>query len=184
MNEYQLGDIIFYKNIKVVTSALQRKVLGIPYSHNALYTGVNQLGRMEEFEANLQVGTTTFTDSIEYREVYHVLGISDEIMKDSLNYLVDEYEEKVYGFISWPAIALRRIFELIGFKEARKWNILWGWGVMCSELVYYFLVMLALRMGWTDLLDELRKYNPNLFHPGDTKAIIDLFPKYFARKQN
>jgi len=171
----KLGTIIFYKNISGFTSWLQRRVLGIPYSHNSIYIGINELGRMEEFEANLEVGTTTFTDSVEHREVYP-LNIPEDTIKKVLNQLINEYEENSYGYISWVAIFLRRCFELCGFN-AKGWNILWGWGVTCSELVYYYFLYLAWEMKWEDLQNFLYLYNPNTFHPGDVKVVINRFFK-------
>ena len=171
----KLGSIIFYKNIPSFTSWLQRFILGIPYSHNSIYIGKNELGRMQEFEANLEVGTTTFTDSTEHREVYP-LDIPEDTIKKVLNQLINEYEENSYGYISWIAIFLRRCFELCGFN-AKGWNILWGWGVHCAELVYYYLLYLAWEMQWDNLQNFLYLYNPNTFHPGDVKDVINKFFK-------
>ena len=171
----KLGSIIFYKNISGIGSWLQRFILGIPYSHNSIYIGVNELGRMQEFEANLRVNTTTFTDSVEHREVYP-LNLSEDTIKKVLNQLINEYEENSYGYISWIAIFLRRCFELLGFN-AKGWKILWGWGVHCSELVYYYLLYLAWEMKWKDIENFLDLYNPNTFHPGDVKDVINKFFK-------
>lgn len=173
-----IGTIIFYKDLTALTSRIQQIVLGIPYSHNSIFIGNNQLGRLQEFEANLELGTTTFYPDPLHRELYSI-NAPQEIIIEVLNQLIDDFEERVYGFIQWPAIGLRRLFEILGFKNAKSWNILWGWGVVCSELIYYYLYKLALRMDWDDLLAELKIYNPNLFHPGDTKIILKKFPKYF-----
>ena len=125
MRNLTLGAIILYKNIPGFTSWLQRIVLGIPYSHSSIYIGENELGRAEEFEANLEVGTTTFVDSVEYREVYNIIGVPEDVMKRVLNGLMDEFEENTYGFISWVAIFIRRCFELCGFN-AKGWNKEWS----------------------------------------------------------
>jgi len=171
----KLGSIIFYKNIPSFFSWLQRFILGNPYSHNSIYIGVNELGRMEEFEANLEVGTTTFTNSAEHREVYP-LDIPEDTIKKVLNELINEFEERSYGYVSWLTIFIRRCFEWLGFN-AKKWKILWGWGVHCSELVYYYFLYLAWEMKWKDLENFLYLYNPNTFHPGDVKDIINKFFK-------
>ena len=183
MRNLTLGAIILYKNIPGFTSWLQRIVLGIPYSHSSIYIGKNELGRAEEFEANLEVGTTTFVDSVEYREVYNIRGVPHPVMEKVLNELINEFEENTYGFISWVAIFIRRCFELCGFN-AKGWNILWGWGVQCTELVYHFLVRLAKIMEWHDLEEYLYMYNPDLFHSGDLKLILDTFNNYFKKLAN
>ena len=175
-----------YKNIPSFLSWLQRWVLGTIYSHSAIYKGTDELGRMIEFEANLQVDQTTYHPDKKHRDVYEVVDVPGNVMKRVLNDIIDEYEEKTYGFISWFTILIRRIFEIIGFKNVKGWNILWGWGVICSELVWYYLYELSVYMtrsyGWYEFHQELKTYNPNIFTPKDISYLVEKY-KLFTKQE-
>ena len=170
----KLGSLIFYKNIPTFGSWLQRKILGTPYSHLSIYIGTNELGRMEEFEANAQVDTTTLTLNKNYREVYEI-DAPYETMKECLNAVINRFEEDTYGPQQWLSILIRRIGELLGFERAREWNILWDWGKTCTELIWYFLSDLSGRLNRADIRTELSRYNPDTFHPGDVKYFVDKY---------
>ena len=102
----------------------------------------------------------------------------------SIRAVVDLYEGELYGFISWITIAIRHFFKRLGFKNTRNWKILWGWGVICSELLYYYTLEVSVREmegynQWHFLWVELMKYNPNTFTPQDLRDIIDNNPECF-----
>jgi len=172
---FKYGSINFYKNIGQFSSWLQRVVNKTIYSHNGLIAGqISETGRSLEFEANLQVGFTTWRSSVN-TETYEWIGVADGIIHYAMHKVIEEYEEKSYGYISWLAIFLRRMFEKLGFKKARGWSILWGWGIHCSELIYYYLLEICTLMHWEEEINWLREFNSNLFTPQDTRDFIDEF---------
>src|SRR3990167_2505029 len=141
----KLGSVIFYKNIPSFLSWGQRFVLKTKYSHLSICRGKDSLGLTLELEANIQVDTTTYHPDNEHRDVYEFIDTPEQVIKTVLIQIIHDYEEKTYGFISWLTIFIRRIFELLGF-DAKGWNILWGWGIHCSELGFYYLMKIAVIM--------------------------------------
>ena len=184
-----LGSIILYKNVRSWTAWIQQKVLDTRLSHASIYIGpLQQLDRENEFEANLQVDQTTFIYDPKHKDIYELWYVPEWVSKDIINSIMNEYEETTYGFISWPAILIRRIFEALGFKNAKGWNILWGWGVICTELVWHYLYRVSQEMmrydekRWAKVGHELYTFNPNLFTPKDLEELMikhnDCFFKY------
>ena len=172
----KLGTIILYRDIKFWFSWIQRKITGMPYSHSSIYIGVNELGRREEFEANWQVGTTTLNYRPVKMEAYELIGVSET--KQILNELINGFENKSYGWLQVLTFIRRWFFDLIGI-DTRKWKVWLKGGVLCSELVWYYLIRVAFEMRWDDLLSYLEHWNPDCFHSGDIKTVIDKFPQYF-----
>lgn len=186
----QIGDTVFYTNIKVFTSKLQHWVLGTELSHSSYIAGTMD-DSVIELEADIKVRIHTFLrhwfDEVDmkHRQVfrYNPEFIDQQIVEEVIRELRYEYEDKPYGFIQWPAIAIRTLFERLGFKEARKWNILWGWGVSCSELLYYGEKEIIGRnfakkpkSVLQAMLYELYLYNPETFTPKDLREIYQKFP--------
>ena len=172
----KIGSLVFYKNIPGFTSWLQRKVLGTDISHVSIYIGKDEMGMMMEFEANPYFcdRTTLKLKPKENMEIWEI-NLPEDFLKDSIRFTIYELEETKYSYIQWLTTFIRRCFEWIGF-DAKKWNILWGWGMTCSEVVWYYLVGMD-----EQLTEELLKYNPNTFHNGDIKNIMDKFPELFTR---
>lgn len=175
-----IGNWILYKNIKSELSWLQRFVLNTIYSHLSIGRGIDQLGLPLEFEANLQVNTTTFHPNKEHRDIFEFIDVPEEIMKEVIRELISDMEEKTYSFIAWPAIGLRRLFELMGFKNAKSWNILWGWGIHCTEIGWHQIDKLDKKewkkpAGWKFFVHKVRQINPNLFHPKDCQDLTEQF---------
>jgi len=191
-----LGTVILYYGMTAWTSRIQqwwwrvtaqsRKDL----SHASIYAGINRhLQRMMEYEANLQVDHTTFNYNQSNMIVYYPYCHTESV-KRALNKTINESEETTYGFIGWLAIFIRGILEMIlSEKQAKKvkgWNILWGWGIFCSELVWRFWNNLCFdivensyntqeRKHWNEFHYHLEKYNPNTFTPVD---VYDLQVKF------
>ena len=185
---FLLGTVILYHSMTAWTSKIQQwwwKVMGEKVwqlSHASIYVGINRhLDRMMEYEANLQVDHTTFNYNEKNMILFYPYCHSDSV-KRALNKTINESEETVYGFIGWFAIALRGIFEMILPKtyktRVKGWNILWGWGIFCSELVWRFWDNLCEDIAensyniqekryWTAFHYQLEKYNPNTFTPVD-----------------
>ncbi len=188
----KLGSIILYKNIPEFLSWVQRVVLDTIYSHASIYIGkLEKIDSHTELEANLQVGQTKFVNNPKHQDIYELMDVPEDVVVEVIQNLILVYEEKIYGFIGWPAILIRRIFERLGFTHAKKWNILWGWGVICTELVWYFLENVSLIMAartksvkWGYVLYDLRRYNPNLFTPKDLKDIFVKHTDCFRYKEN
>ena len=174
----KIGSLIFYKNIKGFTSWVQRVILGIDISHFSIYAGKDEMDNMLEFEANpYWVDRTTLRiKSPEHMEIYEI-NLPEKDIKSVLNFLIQEFEETKYSYIQWLTIFIRQCFEWLGF-DAKGWKILWGWGVTCSEVAWYYLFDLP-----SPLVVELGGYNPNTFHNRDIKDIIKKFPELFTRIQ-
>lgn len=201
-NIYDLGTIILYKNISTWTGVIQRfwwRITRQPYkqySHLSIYAGVSTLGRQLEAEANTQVDQTTFKYTPDNMDLFMPNANQDNV-KLALNQAIDAHEETLYGFISWLTIVIRGIFEMLGFKNVKTWNILWGWGVMCSEFGWYYMSLLAsyeMRLAlqrmqatremddvayllkhknrWMAFYQDLHTYNPNTFTPIDARVLF------------
>lgn len=184
------GDIVYYKHIPEFLSDIQHKILNTPYSHTSIIAGHTDTQRLLEFEADVKVRLHSYSHSIPYREVWEWIDVPEDVLSQVIEELIFEYEGKLYGFIQWPTIFIKRCFELLGFKNARSWKILWGWGVVCSELLYYFVekvakTMLArtLEVKWELLIDELHIYNKDTFTPVDLNVIQNQFKDIWRRKQ-
>ena len=183
----KIGNIILYKNIKAFLSCVQRTILGTIYSHLSIYIGKDELNLPMEFEANVQVDRTTFHYNPEHQDIFEIIGVPEDVMKEVMTELIQELEEKTYSFIAWIAIALRRLFEALGFKKAKGWNILWGWGIHCTEIGWHQFDKLDKKewdkpQGWKLFIYKVRLINPNLFHPGDCQELTTQFRDIIFRK--
>lgn len=192
MIKIKIGSINAYKNIKGFTSAVQRKILGIDLSHLSIYIGINELGRMEESEANLEVGQTTLVLNPDKIDVYKIAWATDEQIKIALNDLIDRNEERIYDFFSWLAIFIRVVLEWIIGKfsadlasKVKGWNLLFGFGIQCSSYVWELLNSLIYAISddsdrW-NVYQFLHAYNKRLFNPKDFlimhKKFKHLLPK-------
>ena len=202
MNNFILGTIILYHSITTWTSRIQQwwwRVIGETrqdLSHASIYAGINRhLDRMMEFEANIQVDHTTFRYNPDNMLVWYPYCHSDSI-KRALNKTINESEETAYGFIGWLAIFIRGILEMIlpisMKRRVKGWNILWGWGIFCSELVWRFWNNLCQdiaensyniqeKMKWSQVHYQLMKYNPNTFTPVDVYNLQEEFDWCFRK---
>lgn len=191
MNKLQIGDTVFYRNINDnILSKTQHWVLGTDLSHSSFIAGLFD-DSVIELDADLKVRIHTFLrhwfDEIDttHRQIfrYNPEFIDQQIVEEVIRELRYEYEDKLYGFVQWPAIAIRTLFERLGFKDAKKWDILWGWGVVCSELLYYGEKEIAMRSFaknkkniLQEYLYELYQFNPDTFTPKDLREIYYKFP--------
>ena len=184
------GDTVFYRNIPVFTSKVQQWVLGSDLSHSSYIAGLFDESVME-LEADIKVRIHTFlkktNDEInpKHRQIfrYNPELINQDIVLEVLREIRFEFEDRFYGFIQWPTIAIRTMFERLGFKSARGWNILWGWGISCSELLYEgekriwqrnFQMNRNPRL--QEALFDLYHYNKDTFTPEDLRKIYYKFP--------
>jgi len=188
----KLGSTILYQRIPSFLSWVQRFVLKTPYSHSSIIAGF-MLNNDIELEADIKVRLHSYGHSDKYRDVYELVDdVTYAVAHDVLVSIRQEFEGETYGFISWPAILIRRIFEIVLPKKysvkVKGWDILWGWGVICSELVWYFYKAVADAMiergfeRWTIFLEELLTYNPNLFHPKDISYLLNKYNNLFKRR--
>ena len=110
---------IFYKNIKLFFSWLQRVVTNTIYSHVSTYTGKTALGLEQEFDADLEVRFHTFRktknmDFVTWRHVPEAVGI--QVVKQ----VAREFEGNVYGVGSWITTFIRFTLQRLGFKDMHK----------------------------------------------------------------
>ena len=89
---------------------------------------------------------------------------------------------QVYGFAQTLIFIVRWLLELVGIDGRRLWNPL-GFLSICSEATYYYLADLAEIMQWSDLRDYLKEWNPNTFHSGDFREVLDwMVERNYAQK--
>ncbi len=193
----RLGSIILYKNINAVTAWVQRFVLSTLYSHSAVYSGQSEAGYMEEWEANLQVGTTRFKPLPENQmEIYTLQNVPIDIVKQALDEVSDELDERGYGYIQWLTIFIRRIYEWLlperFHYRVKARRILWGWGIICTEAVWRFLhrvfSLVVIRSRDIATVDRglsikyaLEKYNKDTFHNVDLAEIMNYHTFFFKK---
>jgi len=186
MIDIPIGAFIFWKNIKTFQSSLQRFWTNTIYSHTSIYAGYG-INRDFEFEASTLVLLSTYNRrNLPKNDIIAFKDVPEKIRIKALEKIIKEYEGELYGFISWLTIFLRYLFQKIGFKNVHKWNILWGWGVICSELIWYYMIEVISEMmltadnnKWTHLFMKINEYNPDTFAPQDLKDIIDSYPLCF-----
>ena len=173
---------IFYKNIKLFTSWLQRVVTNTLYSHVSTYTGFTALGLEQEFDADLEVRFHTFRksanmDFISWKDVPAEVGINvvTEVAK--------LFEGDVYGLGSWLTTFIRFALQRLGFKNMHKRRIWigWKWGKSCSELKWYEMAWIAYEMRYGDIYTKLCEYNPETFCPQDIDDLATWFPQYLIK---
>ena len=183
------GDLIFYKNIPEFGSWLQRIVTNTIYSHVSILAGYNKnIAKLMEFDASHFVRFRSFFTQSKSMDVMILSGVSIEVKIKALRTVVDAYEGRSYGYIQWLTIALRFLFQWMGFRDTRGWNILWGWGITCSELVYAYLIELCRLMEeeggrqwrnespWARIQSVLKTYNSDLFVPEDINDLSKMYP--------
>ena len=180
----KIGSIIFYSRIPSFLSWVQRQVLGTPYSHTSILCP-DYMNKPMEFEADLKVRYHTYEHSNKHRDVYELVDVPDEVILFVLHQL-RKYEDKIYGFVSWLAILIRRIFEVLGFKNAKSWDILVDKDLVCSELLWHYLNKISNIMGrvngnWAVFQDELHIYNPHIFTPKDISYLLNKYNSLFRR---
>ena len=180
----KIGSVIFYSRIPSFLSWVQRQVLGTPYSHTSILCP-DYMNKPIEFEADLKVRYHTYEHSNKHRDIYELIDVPDEVILFVLHQL-RKYEDKIYGFVSWLAILIRRIFEVLGFKNAKSWDILVDKDLVCSELLWHYLNKISNIMGrvngnWAVFQDELHIYNPNIFTPKDISYLLNKYNSLFRR---
>ncbi len=176
----KLGSIIFYKNIPTFLSWVQRVLTNTIYSHTSISIGILTLfNKQVEFEADIKVRLHSFDKRTENMDVLELIDVPYKTRREAIKGLL-HFDGRSYGYIQWLAIFLRFTFKRMGFKNTHKWNILWGWGTTCSELVYWYLRAICPSMmrgenQWYQLWYDLYRHNPDTFVPQD---IADLAKKY------
>lgn len=136
-----------------------------------------------EFDADLIVRIHSLKARSKNMDVLKLKGVPYDVKKMALNTVIEMFEGETYGFIQWLTITIRYFCEWLGFKNAGKWNILWGWGIVCSELVFYYLHNIAIDMSdnylWNQFRLELQDRNPHLFTPKDIEMLARHYPELF-----
>jgi hypothetical protein len=157
-------------------------------------TGYNTaIGKLMEFDADLKVRFRSFHSLSPNMDVL-IVNAPDHIKQQALSYVVEQYEDRSYGYIQWLTIFLRFTFQKLGFRNAKSWNILWGWGITCSELIYSYLweicrlmeieggVMYRRHSPWYLVQLTLRYYNKNTFTPSDLEVLADIYTEQLRWK--
>ena len=189
MKPLQIGDTIFYTDINDnIGSKLQHWVLNSNLSHSSYIAGLFGLSVLE-LEADLKVRLHTFLKKwddeidITHRQIFrwNPEYIDQQIVEEVITEIRYEFENELYSFYQWIAIAIRVLFERLGFKKAKKWNILWHSSKrpVCSELLYHGEKRIIERNFdkshkpvLQEMLYEFHQFNPDTFTPEDLRGKI------------
>jgi len=184
--EIPFGAMVFWKYIDTFQSGLQRFWTYTIYSHISLFLEPLKVGNFLEFEANTFVRFSSYKKRDLKKNDIIVFSddVPEEVYVAAMKTIIKRFEGEIYGFFSWFTIFLRFLFQRIGFKDTHKWNILWGWGVHCSELIWYYCIeiiemmidLLAYPERWIEILSKFKEYNPDTFVPQDLIDIKNEFP--------
>jgi hypothetical protein len=148
-------------------------------SHSAICAGV-VCGEVSLLSAKEKVVVTPWkNDSGSPHRIYRV-NAPDYIVGGAANSIFNKDTNQWYGFFWLPYFAYRFLMEIWFHKDVRKTRPWFPAGVICSEEVWLYFLMLAVAMKWQDLIDYLNEWNGNNFHSSDTQSVLDAFPQYFA----
>lgn len=142
------------------------------------------LDRQAYFEGNIYVkkdlfyeyeaSTTTRVNIFRGNQYATVYGINAprSILEPTINYLIEKYYGRIYNFPQLAYFVFRRIMESLSIDVRRWYNPLGLFFLICSELVYYYLEIIAHGMNWLDLLEYLHQWRANNYSSGDNKNVL------------
>jgi hypothetical protein len=151
---------------------LQNKVTGMPETHSSMimskYIEINN--RYYEYELTVTARVSTFTPG-QFTTIYDILAPL-EIKVSAMERLRKETEGNFYAIWQTVIFLVRRILEEFGKDGRRIWNPL-KWLGICSEGQYKYLYFIAESMKWYDLTHFMDQWNPDVFHAGDARIVLD-----------
>lgn len=178
MSAIKKGDIIIFNSTKGGWfSSCQRFFTGLPYTHAAVCIG-DVLTHPSIIEADLLVEVTplkkTLDDTTKEYEAYRPnLPLPEWSVDTVLGNIYYNYTNNEYGFTQVLWFVYRWFMEKFLHKDVRKKNNPFSKGVICSELVFYYLAELSEHS--KPLSDKISEWNPDTVHAGDIANICKQF---------
>ena len=169
-------------------SSAQRFFTRMNFTHSAIYIGRRLLG--DVLEASNVVTITPIQRLIlarmEKETEYHIFEIDapSEVIEEVIIDVYNDFAGKSYGYLQllyfirrwfWESKFIR-YFHKVNAKQLNNWFVS---GTICSELVWHYLMRLAQKLNWIDLIDKLSEYNSNNYHSGDVYTTMISLPAHF-----
>lgn len=165
-----------------IFGVLQNKVTGKPETHSSMIMSKypEKLGWYYEYELTVTSRISTFTPG-QHSTVFEILAPLS-VRVAAMEKLRHNTEGDFYGILQTFIFLVRRIIEEFGGDGRKIWNP-FPWLGICSEGQYNYLMDIAMAMGWQDLIDYMNEWNPDVFHSGDARLVLDfMVSKGYAEK--
>ena len=162
---------------------LQNKVTGMPETHSSMIMS-SYPEKGEEWYYEYELSTTARISEFhknEFNTVYDILApLNKKVIV--LELLIDDTKGDLYGFMQTFVFLVRAVIERFGKDGRRIWNP-FSWLGICSEGMYNYLYGLGILMEWKDLTDYMDQWNPESFHSGDSRIVLNyMVEKGYAKK--
>lgn len=190
-----IGDIILLNRKKGGWfSTCQRFFTGMPYTHCTISVGEilgfeSTIGADEKvvIEPIRKFYEEDSTDIEIYRLRKEILPLNfDTHMSNTMKYMYCKYANQYYGFSQILWFVYRWLMEKFG-KDVRRNNNPFKGGVICSELIYLYLVQLTIVLNkcypkkdsrrfsvLLPLQTDLNRFTADTIHAGDIASIIKM----------
>jgi len=151
---------------------LQIWVTGQPETHCSMIMSEykEKPGWNYEYELSITARIAEFTLN-PYCTIFDILA-PIEIKVAAMEKLISTTYGNFYGLPQTLIFLVRRIIELCGGNGKKIWNP-FSWLGICSEGKYLYLYEIAKLMEWQDLTDYMDQWNPQVFHSGDARKVLD-----------
>ncbi|CAK0741563.1 hypothetical protein CCP1ISM_130014 [Azospirillaceae bacterium] len=178
------GQIVFSTNPNSIHSKIVRFFTNSPYSHTFMIT--RSFGEIEAAqEAGMIISVVPFDKNYrqakEERYVIYEIDpkfVSEEQISKSLSYCFNEYNGVQYGYLSLLWFVYRWANEKLLRRNVNHEKNWLANGVICSELVYYFLCNLG------PIFEAMMApFNPDTIQPEDIRQIILANPEIFKKRE-
>lgn len=167
------------KGFNKLFDILQNFFTKMPQTHaSILLDKVEGTNMWYEYEATTTVRISLYSYN-EHSEIYEIIAPTS-LMKKIFISLYHENNGKVYNILQTLYFAWRWFFELFGFRTTKWFNPFGMFGLICSELVYLYLMEIATTMSkvnrkntaWKEVVEYLNNWNQDTFHAGDVWRVI------------
>lgn len=98
--------------------------------------------------------------------------IPQEIKVAAMEKLITDTYGNLYGLPQTLIFLVRSVIEYFGYNGKKIWNPFSFLGI-CSEGGYSYLYEIARLMNWQDLASYLDRWNPDVFHSGDMRQVLN-----------
>jgi len=151
---------------------LQNRVTGMLETHSSMIMSryIEKENSYYEYELTVTARISEFIPG-QYNTIYDILAPT-EIKLSSLEKLRHQTEGNVYGILQTSIFLIRALYEKFGKDGRRIWNPFSFLGI-CSEGQYRYLYDIANSMAWYDLTHFMDQWNPDVFHAGDARIVLD-----------
>lgn len=108
------------------------------------------------------------------------INVPFDIKAKIIEKLLNQHYGKLYAIPQTFYFIIRWAAKKFGI-DARRWPNPFHWGKICSELVYDYLLEIAIEMKWYDLENLLKEWRPDNFHAGDVRFVLNwMLTKQYA----